>query len=783
MLDLGEVSLWQKERKDQEPFVIAGGPCATHPEILAPFMDFFVIGDGEDLFVRLAYFISGCREKGIKRDKILEELSYWDGIYVPSFFKTKHDELTGFEVVDEHILDSSKKRVSRFIVPSLKKYPFPTKSPIPHLTAVFDRFSVELSRGCTEGCRFCQAGMIYRPVRERTPEDIIKTVVEGVRAGGFDEASLTCLSTADYSAITPLLLDLLDRVKDENASLGLSSLRAYGMDSEVFDKLAAVQKSALTFAPEAGSQRLRQVINKNISEEDLLKTTEQVFSRGWQKMKLYFMIGLPTETDEDVEGIMKTAHNAKVIGNKFANGKALVTVSVSSFIPKPHTPFQWADMITVDEIERRQEILFQAAKRYRLNFRRHYSKESVIEGVLTRSDRPVANALYDVWKNGGRFDGWKDCFNYELWLSAFEKYNIDPSLYLNKIRIDGRLPWDHIDIGLKNGFLEREWQLSLKDQFSLPCGKPADRITHYSNLEEIELNHDEQQKKLVCYHCGIKCDLSGMINQRKEFMTELGALRSKTYKQPKMIGRRKNINDTKAIGGISYRLSFSKLGPICFTSHLDLQKIMMRIFKRAKIDVLMTNGYNPHPYMSLGPALSLGINSLDEYFDVRVQDTWGDFNNILELLNECSERGLFFKEIIPLQKVKNSIQTAITQIHYFLPFPDAVIDEDTVRKCQSFLEQKEINVESYVKKTKKYIQKDVRSKIVSLEYFTLAIPAVQQEIIGEILDGFTLKGILLTIDAPEGRGIRPSEILKILKCHNLPVTHILKAKTLLNSGS
>ncbi len=779
MLDLGGISLWQKDRSNDDPFVIAGGPCATHPEVLVPFMDFIVIGDGEDLFVRLAYFISGCREKGIARKDILQELSLWDGIYVPSCFTTLIDDRSGFQVVGEHINDPEKKKVLRFIVPSLKEYPFPTTSPIPHLTAVFDRFSVELSRGCTEGCRFCQAGMIYRPVRERDPNDIIESVVKGIKEGGFDEASLTCLSTADYSAITPLLLDLLDRVQAEKATLGLSSLRAYGMEPEVLDKLASVQKSALTFAPEAGSQRLRQVINKNISEEDLLKTTEQVFSRGWQKMKLYFMIGLPTETDEDIEGIMQTAYNAKRVGNKFAGGKALVTASVSSFIPKPHTPFQWADMISVDEIERKQEILYQAARKYRLNFKRHYSKESVIEGILARSDRRLANVLYDVWKNGGRFDGWKDCFDYELWQKALVDNKIDTALYLGTIRLDARLPWDHIDVGLKEGFLAQEWKAAVKGRMSPPCGKPADRIVHYSNLEDLENNHDKNNKKLVCYHCGIACDLSGMIEKRKEYMVDLGALTNSPYEKPKGMGRRKNQNATKAIGGISYRLRFSKLGPICFTSHLDLQKIMMRVFKRADIEISMTHGYNPHPFISLGPALSLGVNSLDEIFDVRVKLPWDDTNKILSLLNECSERGLIFKEVTPLEKIKNSIQIAIKEMEYFIPIVEKISKEEIITKYNTLLAAKSIMVDSYVKKTKTYISKDVRDKIITLDLVTLNCSQEQSEIINEVLPEFSRFGIQLRVDAPEGRGIRPMEITKILQRFDIPVGKLIKTKTVL----
>jgi radical SAM superfamily enzyme YgiQ (UPF0313 family) len=254
---------------------------------------------------------------GMKRDHILFELAQWKGIYVPSFYETEIDEASGLEVVTEpkpEFDGKISKRVERYFVDSLKDYPFPTKSPIPHMTAIFDRFSVELSRGCTEGCRFCQAGMIYRPVRERKPTDVAKLVMDGLKNGGFDEASLTCLSTADYSAVTPLVIDLLDKLAKDRSTLGISSLRAYGLDNRVLDKLAEVRNTSLTFAPEAGSERMRKVINKNISEQDMLNTAKDVFSRGWKKMKLYFMIGLPTEEDEDVIAIMETAFKSKTSG-------------------------------------------------------------------------------------------------------------------------------------------------------------------------------------------------------------------------------------------------------------------------------------------------------------------------------------------------------------------------------------------------------------------------------------------------------------------------------------
>ncbi|MBI4957310.1 MAG: TIGR03960 family B12-binding radical SAM protein, partial [Myxococcales bacterium] len=503
MLELGGLAVRSADRGEDAPLVVAGGPNATHPEPLAPFIDAFVVGDGEAKSTELALAWVRLRAEGQSRRERLRALARLGGVYVPALYGASPEPATGLLVVDPPTEADAAAGVpfpvKRTMV-RLADYPFPDHGPTGGPEAIFERTSIEITRGCTEGCRFCQAGMIYRPVQERDPEEVLATVLSAVAKSGNDEVSLTALSTADVSYIHPLIQKLAPKLAAERVSLSVSSLRAYGLAPELLDELARVRAGGLTFAPEAGSQRMRDVVNKNVTEAQLEESAERIFSRGFTKMKLYFMIGLPTEEDSDVRGIAETGIRAAGTGRRAARagghneGRVEVTVSASTHVPKPHTPFQWAAMDPLAEVERKQgllrEVLREAAQGQdrraarAVRLRTHAADGSVLEGILARGDRRIADVIEHAWRAGARFDSWDDELRLPLWEQALAAHDVEQGRYLGTLPVTARLPWSHIDVGLEDGFLAREYRRALANRLSPPCGKVAGAFVHPSHVED-----------------------------------------------------------------------------------------------------------------------------------------------------------------------------------------------------------------------------------------------------------------------------------------------------------
>lgn len=472
MLDLGNIPLFTKDRTDEDPFVIAGGPCVYNPEPLADFIDFFIIGEGEEIMVELMNAYKTWQNEGCLggRQGFLERAVSIEGIYVPSFYHVDYlDDGTVEKVVP--VNPAAPSVVKKRVVKDLNTISYPNAPIVPFGEIVHDRIMLEVFRGCTRGCRFCHAGMVYRPVRERKPELLKQLARELVNNTGYNEISLVSLSTADYSCLAPLIHDLIAELKSEKVSVSLPSLRVDSFSVDLAKEVQEVRKSGLTFAPEAGSQRMRDVINKGVTEEDLLKAVGAAFESGWSSVKLYFMIGLPGETDEDVLAI---AELAKAVQYKYFQIKghrgAKVTVSVSSFVPKPYTPFQWKGQDEIEEIRRKQMLLKDALKVKNITYQYHDAVTSVIEGVFARGDRRLGKALYLAWQNGAKFDGWSEHFSYKRWLDAISECGLDKAFYANRDREENEVfPWEHIQPAVNRAFLWNEYQKSLRAELTEDC--------------------------------------------------------------------------------------------------------------------------------------------------------------------------------------------------------------------------------------------------------------------------------------------------------------------------
>lgn len=465
MLELSGIPFFSRDRGEDMPLIVAGGPCAVNPEPIGDFMDAIVIGDGEEAEVELVEAYRASRDAGETKTQLLERLAKIPGVYVPSFYAAEYDE-QGFVCIHPTNPNAPEKVVRR-ILKDLDGAPFVGKQLVPHMQIVHDRVALEVMRGCTRGCRFCQAGYIYRPVRERSKETLLEQAEELVACTGYDEVSLLSLSTGDYSALHDLLPEIMDRMEKKRVSVALPSLRVDSLLKEELEKMQSIRKAGLTFAPEAGTQRMRDVINKNVTEEDLLRACEDAFLSGWAGVKLYFMIGLPGETDEDVLGIAELVKKVSRLYfslPKEQRAKGLrITASASTFVPKPHTAFQWCAQNEPEEIRRKQRLLSDAMRGIRgAEFHYHPSFLSVLEAAFSRGDRRLSGVLVEAHNRGCRFDSWSEHFKPDAWQEAFAACGLTVEEYAHRQRALGEaLPWGHIDVVVTERYLQKEYEKAM----------------------------------------------------------------------------------------------------------------------------------------------------------------------------------------------------------------------------------------------------------------------------------------------------------------------------------
>ena len=476
MLNLAGIPVWSAERGEDDPIVIAGGPCAYNPEPLADMIDVFYIGEGEVSYDEFLDLYRNMKKAGCTKAEFLEKCLKIEGIYVPKFYDVKYKENGEIESFTPNHPDAPK-TIKKVIVKDMDTAFYPDKQLVPLIETVHDRVTLEVFRGCIRGCRFCQAGYVYRPVREKSCDKLLGLADSLLKNSGHEEISLTSLSTGDYRSFSELANGLIDRYAKDSVSISLPSLRIDAFSLDLMEKVQAVRKSGLTFAPEAGTQRLRDVINKGITEEEILNGCALAFSGGWTRVKLYFMVGLPTETDEDLLGIVKLS-NAIVekffeIPKEERKGRPIsVTVSSACFVPKPFTPFQWTAQSTVEEFMRKQKFVKTSMTRKQVKYNYHEPELSSLEGVLARGDRKVGRVLYRAWELGAKFDSWNELFKYNVWMQAFKDTGISKGFYANRERsYDEILPWDHISIGVSKEFFIKEMEKAKAETVTPNCRK------------------------------------------------------------------------------------------------------------------------------------------------------------------------------------------------------------------------------------------------------------------------------------------------------------------------
>lgn len=623
MLDLGGIPLLAADRAETDPLVIGGGPVAGNPEPLADFFDAFVVGEGEEVVLELARAAAAAKSEGLDRAARVAALGRLAGVYVPTAAAPVFREgaFAGY---------ARAPAVRRRVVAHLDRVTAPVSWITPFTAAVHERLSIELARGCTRGCRFCQAGFLYRPVRERTPEDVRAMASEGLRATGHEEVGLLSLSTGDYTAIGPLLVSLMDDHAADHVSVSLPSLRVDSLDGRLLSEVARVRKTGFTLAPEAGTERLRRVINKNITEEEILRAVERVFAAGWKGLKLYFMVGLPFETRDDWQGI---ADLARKIARLAPSGKGRVSVSLSNFVPKPHTPFQWCAQANLAVIREAQEFFKRELKDRKIDLKWHDARTSRLEGVLARGDRRLGGVVLGAYRKGCRMDGWTSEFRPALWDEALAEAGLDAEAFLAARDLEGPLPWDPISIGVDTAFLKREWHRAGEEASTGDCRTGA------------------------CEGCGL-CDFGELLPRvagPRELPTAVPA----------------PSEDEAEAAPFRVRFRYSKTGAASLLSHLETVTSFHRGFRAAQVKLAYSRGFHPHPRLTLGPALPLGTETLADLGEMRLAEV-PPLVEAQERANRCLPEGLRLEALWVLPPEGKTLSGGDTREDYRLnPSPEA----------------------------------------------------------------------------------------------------------------
>ena len=612
LLDLGGLPILSAERSDRDPVILAGGPAVFNPEPVADFVDAFFLGDGEEGAAEILRAVARARRKGRSRAEILEEIAAIQGVYIPSLSEPRYtgDRFAG--LVDGR--GEPVKPLAKRTIPDLDQTFTPTGPIIPYGKPVHDRLSVELARGCGRGCRFCQAGMIYRPSRERSPEKLLEQIATALKKTGYDELSLLSLSAGDYTCLIPFLSALMERLEKARVSVSLPSLRADTLTRETARLIRKVRMTGFTLAPEAGSQRLREVINKNLTEEQIVEAAEKAASSGWRLIKLYFMVGLPTETEEDLEELVALV---KKISGRCRGVK--LNVSLGGFVPKSQTPFQWEPQVPAEEMKRRMLFIRDGLKKMKaVRIKWNSPWVAVLDGLLSRGDRRLAGVVRRAWSKGSRFEAWTEHFNLEPWLEALEEEGLSLEEYLGPRELDQPLPWDHLAVVSRKFLLE-------------------ERRKAYAGIQTPDCREEG------CQGCGI-CDLE-TVAPRRAGLPDQGLPAAPVSAPAKGEPKR-------------FLFSYHKLGPARFLGHLELVLIIQRALRRAGMEVAYSLGFHPQPKTAFFGALPVGTESLEEWFEAEAVEG-RPLNKVAEALNRELPEGLQVTSVL-LPETKHKLES----MHY-----------------------------------------------------------------------------------------------------------------------
>jgi len=676
LLELAGIPLRAEQRTDGNwPLIIGGGPCASNPEPIYAFFDAFFFGEADEAILEIAQTIINFKKSGDgKKESLLLELAKIQGVYVPSFFQPARENgnLTAIKS------KTGTQKILRRLVPDLDKAFFPVRELVPLAEAVHDRYVIEIARGCTRGCRFCHAGIIYRPYRERSPEKILQLAREGLNATGYEELSLLSLSAGDYRAIDELIVELIVEHYPRRVAVSLPSLRAASLSSILLEAIKRVRKTGFTIAPEAGTERLRRALNKDISDQEIFETCEKVLKAGWRSLKFYFMVGLPTETEDDISGIAKLARSLTGIARR-VQPSAQLSLSASGFVPKPHTPFQWERQAGIEELTEIQDRLKSEISSSRMRLKMEDPRNSFLEGVFSRGGRELSKLIESAFQKGACFDGWTEQFKFASWMEAFEQQGVSPQEYLKEKNEKLVLPWDHLDSGVSKNFLAAERRAAREEKITDDC-----RIAG------------------CIQNCGV-CDqnlIAPKVSKGFEKKTpqELIANLDRLPAQSDLYCR--------------YLVRYRRMDALRFLGLLENNRMFLRAVRRAGLPMRYSQGYHPLPKISFSPAPPVGVESEAEFIELELLERWPD-QKLKNALAAAMPNGIEIVEVKELSPRTPSISQMISLMEYFGLVPEDLKPCFSRDQITSFMDSQSFIIEQ--KREKKSRSLDLRQKVKFIE--------------------------------------------------------------------